>query len=100
VVLIRCGGCEAIFDSGRAVCPACGRCPSCGRKRAKGKDSCPGCGLPYCGCCGRCPGCGGLRYEEVGPCECGHPSDPEVRAAVERACPVHWPKGKPWWRFW
>ena len=97
---IRCGGCDAVIELGRAACPGCGRCVGCGDRRAKGEDTCPRCELPYCACCGRCPGCGGLRYADVEPCECGYPSDPARREEVERWFPVHPPKGRAWWRFW
>jgi len=74
---IFCPGCNTAVAPTRPVCPGCGSCLGCGEKRAKGVKQCPECDLPYCDCCGRCPGCLELRYEEFGPCDCGHPTNHE-----------------------
>lgn len=74
---IRCPGCNAIVAPTRPVCPGCGHCINCGQIRAKEVKQCPKCDIQYCDCCGRCPKCLELRYEDIGPCDCGHPADQE-----------------------
>lgn len=77
--LIRCEGCEAVFDSRKQVCFACGRCPGCGLRRLKKNQlatECVECGAPFCTCCGRCHACGTMSEIRIDICECGHPEDP------------------------
>src|SRR5436309_16012919 len=90
MAFIQCGGCDAVFESHRVVCPGCVRCPRCGQKRVQDQECCPECVLPYWRCCGQCPGCGVLRYGDVEPCACGHPAETDAAKLreIEEAFPV------------
>lgn len=89
-MLIRCGGCEALYLSRLTVCPGCGRCPGCGKPRFDAAalavpGECPACDTPHCGGCGLCHACGTVRALDLGPCSCGYPADPARVAAVEKS---------------
>jgi hypothetical protein len=97
MVLIKCGGCEAIHASTHPACPVCGRCPNCGDRRFSSlelaeQNVCSGCNLPYCSGCGRCHGCGAVRFAELGPHSCGFPTDAEKVRSVETAFGLSRPK--------
>jgi hypothetical protein len=88
MALIKCGGCESIYESNLTVCPVCARCPGCGTKRAPHINKvgdCPKCQAPYCSGCGRCHVCGSTRPTDLPPCSCGHPKDLEKLARTEEA---------------
>ena len=82
--LVRCLGCHIVVEPTQPACPGCGACLNCGSRRSKKIEQCPRCDVPYCDCCGRCPKCLELRYSDVGPCDCGHPTDEDKLESLVR----------------